>query len=273
MSKNSYQSPVTSKNPSSPAERSTLAEELYQLGVRAAGGVRRFRTAIVVVICLVALAILAAWAWGQYRISRTRAIAADLHRLTTSRTPDEPPDAEKALPELERLVQNARGSEEERWVLRNAVTFLIDSAREKLYPKPRPGSSAVPGLDLEDDVAPPAPAPETARLLLSKADELLQAAGSRFEAAKDAEMLAWSASANKALDSLVAASQKEAVSRPQKPVLPPAPAIEGPPVPAPAPSPAPAPTPASPSETPKADSGSTPGAPSSGEDASAADKK
>lgn len=246
----------SSKTPVAPPEDnvSHLDEKLYNFSVKTAKGILRFRITVLSILGLAVVGIFSMWGLETYRIQQKRAISARLAALLKPPTVGKDVNVAAILPDLEELVDSARGTNSQKWVVKSTVGLLIESARKKIYPDKAATVSSVGGdTDSVDvDVLPASPAaggrgdepPLDKEMgpaaLLDKAMGLVTR--TRKEFTDDPDIVHWADESLRAIQSL-RDRENPADKFSQKPILPPPPGASSSPA-APPPSPPPASPPA-----------------------------
>lgn len=199
-----------------------LDEQIYQMSKKTARGVRRFRVAIGAVVAVVIAVGATIWALGEFQKHSELELASQFQALLKADPSGTPPDAEALLPELGSLVESARGRSTEPWILKESVTFLLDSARARIYPKAE-GANDPFSINTTSTLSLPSEPPTTppskpADAILDKAAKIIADAKKRFTG--DTDFDTWSENSLQTIKSL-RKSPKPAHNRAQKPILPP----------------------------------------------------
>jgi hypothetical protein len=128
----------------------------------------------------------------------------------------EPSEVSRMLADIRSLIADARGTDSERWVIKEAVDYLIDKSRDQVFPPSDDGNPFALRPAGESKKKDPAPAsPE----LLGEAEELFREARERFRSDRDIQH--WAELSERSIQALRAWDIKTS-TRPFKPVLPPA---------------------------------------------------
>lgn len=230
MAKSSPKSSViSSQQKDQQNEVTRLDERLYRLSVKAARSIQRFRLTIVTLICLVVLAFLGNWAYQQYDRYQQATLSADVHRVLADAggvAGDDKPDPLEVLSRFEELVGRSRGGAQERWVVKQTVVFLVDSAREQIFPPPTPDTDSPVDQDVDAEPKTPEKGGESEKKpadssleLLERAEQLIVSTGERFPGDTDIQM--WAEENLRAIRSLREWKGRAAPARSSRPILPP----------------------------------------------------
>ena len=128
MAKTTSKPPRTSSQKDAADEVTRLDERLYQLSIKTAKSIQRFRITILSIISLIALAIFGVWGVNQYKDLQDKQVSASLADLL-EKNDDGESNLVEALPQLEELIRSSAGKPRERWVVKKTVTALITDAR------------------------------------------------------------------------------------------------------------------------------------------------
>jgi hypothetical protein len=206
-----------------PASVARLDEKITQLAVKTTKAVQRHRNAILSIIAVGVLAMLGVWAHREYRRSQERALSSRVFLQFHSKSAEklaitgmQPAEIARMLEEIRSLITDARGTDSERWITKEAVDYLIDKALDQALPP----SEVRDPLALRDPTEPEAkdPAPPSPELL-GEAEKLVREARERFK--DDRDLQYWAEQSERSIQALLSWDIKTA-TRPFRPVLPPA---------------------------------------------------
>ncbi|MBI4583320.1 MAG: hypothetical protein HY717_04780 [Planctomycetes bacterium] len=172
---------------------SRLDEKITTLTLKTVEGIQRFRVTILTLIALVLFAFTANWLYRQFVESQEESLSGRFYTLLMA-PETEDRSIEAILPELDQLLDEAKGKKSEKWHLKESVDQVLAKARELVFKREDPSlatEGAAGGIaDKSPDkpTAPPASA-SPSPAVFEKIEKYIASGKERF--ADDHDMQAW----------------------------------------------------------------------------------